>query len=307
MLYCPKHCIRIHAKTRTFVYYNGADRCSKAQAALRNIRFERDYFRDHILGNPSKAETHRICHETSEDAFTWNVFSRLAGAGLLSGLLSLLAGSSVNGEPELYLWGLKVQLQDPSKPQLFPALERAHCVFEKDIAKFRTEPDVMLYVPGELPMLVEAKLTSGNTVASGNVSGDVSGEKPKSREGILKRYNPKELPAGALLTPSSSGPFYGQLYRNLFFAIYMANELGVKWEVVNLVSKRRFGQQSKDVECQDPAQFIRALLPESSRNQFFVFTWEHLYADYVVKTTELRDLKDYMYDKSANGCRALAV
>src|SRR5260370_32910790 len=60
--YCPVHRIRIHAKT--FVYYNGPDKTSKRDAALRNIVFERDYFREHILGNAAKAETHRICHET---------------------------------------------------------------------------------------------------------------------------------------------------------------------------------------------------------------------------------------------------
>jgi hypothetical protein len=83
--YCPVHRIRIHEKT--FVYYNGVDKTSKRDAALRNILFERDYFKAHILGNASKAETHRICHETSEDALSWNVFSRLArGTGACPGM-----------------------------------------------------------------------------------------------------------------------------------------------------------------------------------------------------------------------------
>lgn len=101
MPYCPVHCIRIHAGTRTFVYYNGPDENSKRTAALRNILFERDFFKEHILGNAAKAETHRICHETSEDALTWNVFSRLASGGLLPTLLSKLTHSSLNNEPEL--------------------------------------------------------------------------------------------------------------------------------------------------------------------------------------------------------------
>src|SRR5450432_3026336 len=104
MPYCPVHRIRIHPGTRTFAYYNGPDKTSKRDAALRNILFERDYFREHILGNAAKAETHRICHETSEDALTWNVFSRLANDGMLSTLLSTLTGLSLKNEPELYLW-----------------------------------------------------------------------------------------------------------------------------------------------------------------------------------------------------------
>ena len=225
MPYCPVHRIRIHAGTRTFVYYNGPDETSKRNAALRNILFERNYFKEHILGNSAKAETHRICHETSEDALTWNVFSRLASGGFLPMLLSTFTHLSLKNEPELYLWGLKVRLHDSSAPSLFPALKSARGIFENGIAKFLTEPDIMLYVPGQLLVLVEAKFTSGNTIASTSATHDVADEKPKSREGILGRYTPTALPRDALLAPSSSGPFYSQLYRNLVFAIYMANKL----------------------------------------------------------------------------------
>src|SRR5437867_2890437 len=95
MPYCPVHCISIHAGSRTFVYYDGPDKDSKRNAALRNILFERDYFGKHILGNAAKAETHRICHETSEDALTWNVFSRLASGGFLPKVLSTLTHESL--------------------------------------------------------------------------------------------------------------------------------------------------------------------------------------------------------------------
>jgi len=307
MPYCPVHRIRIHAGTRTFVYYNGPDATSKRNAALRNILFERHYFKEHILGNAAKAETHRICHETSEDALTWNVFSRLASGGLLPMLLSKLSNVDVKSEPELYLWGLKVRLDDSSAPSLFPPLKNARSVFEKGIARFLTEPDIMLYVPGQLLVLVEAKFTSGNTIASASTTHDLTGEKPKSREGILGRYIPAALPHDALLVPSSSGPFYSQLYRCLVFAIHMANELGVRWGLVNLVGEGHFHQRKQKVEFQDPSQFIHALLPEKSRDQFLFYTWERLYADYVAKAAGLNDLAEYMYNKSANGVKALAV
>ena len=124
MDYCPVHHIRIHAKSRTFVYYGGPD------ATLRNILFERQYFKKHIIGNTAKAETHRIGHENSEDALTWNVFSRLARGGLLRKLLSKLSSLDVMCEPELYLWGLKINLDDLSSPSLFPPLVSARGVFE---------------------------------------------------------------------------------------------------------------------------------------------------------------------------------
>ena len=307
MPYCPDHRIRIHERTRTFVYYNGPDATPKRDAALRNILFERDYFNAHILGNAAKAETHRICHETSEDALTWNVFSRLASGGLLTTLLSTFTHLSVKNEPELFLWGLSVRLHDSSAPTPFPQLECAHNTFEKGIKRFQTEPDIMLYVPGQLLVLVEAKFTSGNTIASASTTHDRAGEKPKSRDGILRRYTPAALPHGALLAPSSSGALYSQLYRNLVFAIYMANKLDVRWGLVNLVCEGQSHQRQHKVEFQDPTQSIHALLPQKSRGQFLFYSWEQLYADHVAKATELKDLAEYMYNKSANGVKALAV
>ncbi len=305
--YCPVHRIRIHVGSRTFVYYNGTDRISKRDAALRNILFERQYFKEHILGNAAKAETHRICHETSEDALTWNVFSKLAGSGLLAMLLSKLVHLDVKNEPELYMWGLNVRLDHAAVPQLFDPLKNARHIFESGISRFLTEPDVMLYVPNQLLVLVEAKFTSGNTIASASPAYDSSGDKPKSRDGIVGRYTPAALPQGELLAPSSSGPFYSQLYRNLVFAIHMANELGVRWDLVNLVSEEQFNRRQHNVEFQDPSRFIQELLPEKSRDQFHFYSWERLYADHVAKTTGLNDLAEYMYNKSANGVKALAI
>lgn len=162
MDYCPVHRIRIHAGSRTFVYYNGPDAASKRDAALRNILFEHNYFEKYILGNAAKAESHRICHETSEDALTWNVFSTLARNGLLPNLLTTLTNKVAKTEPELYLWGLKIGLDDLNPPITFPALKDARNKFESEVSKFLTEPDIMLYVPGQLLVLIEAKFTSGS-------------------------------------------------------------------------------------------------------------------------------------------------
>lgn len=302
MDYCPVHRIRIHANSQTFAYYDTPD------AALRNILFERQYFKKHILDNQDKAETHRMGHETSEDALTWNVFSKLARSGSLSKLLSAFTHLDINGEPELYLWGLQIRLDDPSGPSQFPHLTSARNVFEKGIKRFLTEPDIMLHVPGQLLVLIEAKFTSGNTIVLANSDHDLEGEKPKSLEGILQRYNSDKLPEGSLLAPSHfPGPFYSQLYRNLVFAMWMANELKVKWGLISLVGEEQFRQRGKKVEFQDPTPFIHALLPEKSRDQFKFYSWEKLYTDLVMKNAELNGLAEYMHNKSANGAKALAV
>ena len=285
MPYCPAHRIRIHAGSRTFVYYNGEDSDSKRAAALRNILFETDYLDTHILGNKNKAESHRFCNETSEDALTWNVFSRLAAATALSPLLSKLTAPQQTMEPELYLWGLRINFRDSAAPQVFPAL----------------------YVPGQMLVVIEAKFTSGNTVAAVSATQDIEGDKPKSRAGILDRYSIADLPVGSLRTPPTSGPFYAQLYRNPVFAIFMAQELGVPWTLLSLVNGGRFSDQQRDARFRDPTPFIRAILPVNSGERFRFYSWEQLHADHVANSAELNDLADYMCDKSANGVRAFTV
>jgi hypothetical protein len=196
---CPDHGIEIH--TNTFIYTN----------PLRNIRFEHEFFEHHILYNSLKAETHRFGNENSEDALTWNVFAALARRRRLAALSRCLFQIDTNGEPKLYLWGLRVSLHDPLPPIPFDALCEAREFFEMDIKKFRTEPDIMMYAPKRFLMLVEAKFTSG--------------QKPRTPAGILNRYRADQLPPGSILTPTAEVPLFSQLYRNLVFAIWMAGKL----------------------------------------------------------------------------------
>ena len=307
MPFCPMHFIRIHSGSGTFVYYTGSDQESRRKAALRNILFENRYFADHILGNAVKAETHRICHETSEDALTWNVFSRLATAGVLRGLVSNLTNQDVKANPELYLWGLKCSLKESSTPLLFPPLAKAREVFEPDIRNYLTEPDIMLYVPGRILMCIEAKFTSGNPIATANREEDILGEKPASRAGILRRYTAAALPDGALLADAATTPFYSQLYRNVVFAMHMAEHLGVQWAVVSLVSEGQCQKQRQKPELQDPTPAMHALLPATSRKWFAAYSWERLYADHVANNPALADLAEYMSNKSAYCVKAFAV
>ena len=307
MPYCPIHRIRIHAGSRTFVYYDGEDANSKRVAALRNILFEKSYFDKYILGNKQKAETHRFCNETSEDALTWNVFSRLAREASLARLLSHQTAAQQNVEPELYQWGLRIDLRDQTAPEVLPALTHARERFERGIAKFLTEPDIMLYVPGRMLVVIEAKFTSGNSIATNSAAKDLVGQKPKSCSGILNRYSIPPLLGHTVRTSPTSEPFYSLLYRNLVYAIFMAQELGVPWTLLSLVTRSRFGENHRDAGFRDPTPFVRSVLPESSDGGFRLYSWEELYADHVANVPELNDLGNYIYDKSANGTRAFGV
>jgi hypothetical protein len=211
-LNCPNHEIEI--RYRTFVYKN----------PLRNIRFERDFFQRGIYNNPFKAENHRFGYENSEDALTWNVFAGLARRRRLAALAQRLSRIESNGEPELYLWGLRVSLDDPGIPKPFDALCEARNVFESDIVKYQTEPDIMMYAPGKFLVLIEAKFMSNNP-------------KSKTPAEILNRYRADRLPPDSLCVPTTETPLFSQLYRNLVFAIWMAAKLNVEWRLINLTRK----------------------------------------------------------------------
>jgi hypothetical protein len=289
---CPDHEIKISSKS--FVYKN----------PLHNIRFERDYFERAILNNENqlKAETHRLGNENSEDALTWNVFTALARRKRLAALSRCFSPVGTSDEPELYLWGLRVSLDGPVPEKQFDALCTARRVFESNIRKWHTEPDIMLYAPKRFLILVEAKFTSGNTIAKPGAK-DVPGEKPKSREGIIRRYNKADrLPTGSLLTPTKEAPLFSQLYRNLVFAIHMANQLNVQWGLVNLTSKRAYEEMSGKLTT-----FANAVLPPESRQRFVRYTWEQLFRDHVEGKDNLQELATYLRFKSANCGRAFDI
>lgn len=304
--YCPNHGLRIHPGTPTFVYYNGNSRKDKQKAVIRNIVNNKEYFGDYIFGNPLKAETHRICHELSEDALTWNVFSSLASQNKLDKALSFLVGRDISDvEPELYLWGLRIDFARKAPPEPFSPLLAARKVFEGDIKGFWTEPDLILLLPGELLLLAEIKFASQNDVAQ-NI--DVAkGVKPKSKSGTLRRYNTSLLPPGSLHTDGLQGPFYAQLYRNVVFAVFMANELDVDWHVSNLVSTTQWSNITPTDGVLDPTGFMQLLLGDSKALRFSFRTWEDLWLHCVKKDSDLLPLSEYMRHKSARMIRAFEL
>ena len=308
VLFCPRHALRIHSATRTFVYFNGTSVEDKKRAATRNLWFNAGYFVEHILGNAHKAESHRFCHETSEDALTWNVFSMLESTNCLGHVLRWMLPNMFSDPPtnvELYLWGLRVSAEEPPPNGQFVPLIHARKAFEKGIRRFHTEPDIMLLVPGRALVLVEAKFTSGNTIAA--KSGDADGEKPKTRAGILHRYSPTLLPQPTLLRDVAEGPFFTQLYRNLVFAVHMAAEIGTEWAFGNLTSKRQTGLRASRTEYTDPKAFVLSLLPPDMHDRFVQPTWEALEAAVIRPRNSLGDLAEYLRYKSAHCEEAFAI
>ena len=150
--WCPEHRIKLHSNT--FAYWNACN--DGDDARLRNFIVRTDLAPNIALKEGMKAEGHRLGHEMSEDALSWNVFVSLAEAGQLREVVKFLTGHELRGTPDLYLWGRRID--SPSGiPKLYEPLRRVRTKLEGGIRAFHTEPDIMLVAEGELLVCIEAK------------------------------------------------------------------------------------------------------------------------------------------------------
>ncbi len=152
--FCPEHHLRTAPSGPTYVFRKGEKH--------RNILLRQDALKAH-----PKWKDHRLGSETSEDALTWNVFVGLKSLGALRPAVGLLAGVVPSAEPRLILWGHEVP-REGSKVVPWAPLGDPHRALEPRHQQ-KTEPDVILHVPGELLVVVEAKFGSSNpTLAERN-------------------------------------------------------------------------------------------------------------------------------------------
>jgi hypothetical protein len=299
--FCPKHGIRLHSNT--FVYWNGIDH--QDEARLRNFRVRADLAREIALGSGQKAESHRLGYEMSEDALSWNVFVSLAEARKLRHAVRFLTGRSVDEEPDLYLWGKLIDVRG-GKRMRFGPLDAVRARLERDIERFKTEPDVMLVLDRQLLVCIEAKFSSGNPIAHEGRGEEGQKQKPVDRAGLLKRYFDQATAATKrIIDRDAIGEvFHSQLFRNVVFASEMAN--GSDWHVVNLVSKTQWKDEndSKGYSFADPEPYVRSYLHENHRQCFRYKTWEELHRTLVKDDPDLGPLHTYLCSKSAHYRRA---
>ena len=263
--FCPKHDISMSTKP-TYIY--------------------RDKTRNFIIGKDiprriSKVENWRLGFETSEDAVSWNVFVSLYAVGGLAEAFEKLTGTMPTGEPELYLWGNRIDAEfDP-----WEKLTEVRKKLENGV-KIPTEPDIILRVPGQAIVLIEAKFGSSNpTLAS-----------KKSRFGsvtkFLNDYRCKESAADPLnrkwILEQKDGQILEQLSRNAIFAHWLALE-GEQPFVINLVRQA----------AQNDEQLFRQHLAETAV-QFHVRRWEDLYGLSVIQSEKASVLRCYLKNKTLN-------
>jgi hypothetical protein len=296
--FCPKHGIRLHS--RTFVYWNGE--VCRDQARLRNFQIRPDLARNVALGSVGKAESHRLGYEMSEDALSWNVFVGLAEAGMLRQAIKVLCDRDVTVEPNLYLWGELVDVRGGRRQRFLP-LDAVRNRLEPDINGFKTEPDIMLVVEGQIIVCIEAKFGSGNTVAfDGTVK---KGEKPVGRQALLARYLPEVFGKQFINRDAIGEQFHSQLFRNIVFASAMAD--GKDWHVVNLVSRTQAGKTSKRSDFGDPCEYVRSYLDDDHKQCFTFRTWEALHGALFKDLSRLTQLDSYFRSKSAHYRQAFTL
>jgi hypothetical protein len=304
--FCPEHGIRIHKSG--FVYYNGLTSNDLITATKRNLMFHPQYYIDNFLSKPSKAESHRLCYETSEDALTYNVFAELFSKhNELGKLLRHISKDSLPETPELYLWGQRLDLSKGVSP--YQPLCEVRRQLEPDIRGFPTEPDIMLVVPNKVLVCIEAKFGSKNPIAEERkVSVD---QKPKSRTDLIDRYCTRNsIVQWEEIFTFDKMPtrFHEQLFRNLVFAASMAKIAGIEeWYVLNLRSQHVMNLKKAQPESMPVIRSVHSILTPSHKKRFLHMTWEDLYNICVKDNPALHNLAWYMKNKTLNCHRAFNI
>jgi hypothetical protein len=229
----------------------------------------------------SKVEKWRLGFETSEDALSWNVFVGLYALKALAETFETLTGTIAGEEPRLYLWGNRVDMDFVPWSKLY----EVRTELEKDMA-IPTEPDIMLRIPGQAIVLIEAKFGSPNSTLAGK----------RSRFGsvteFLKRYRRKKGAADPLnrgwISDQASDRILEQLCRNAVFAHWLASEREQPF-VINLVRRA----------AKDDEHLFRRHLSDNGV-QFHVRRWEELCGLPVTRGKQASVLRGYLEDKTLN-------
>lgn len=263
--FCTKHGISVSTKP-TYIYRN----------TERNFIIGMD-----ILKSVSKVERWRLGFESSEDAVSWNVFVSLYALKGLAEAFEALTGMVPLREPELYLWGNRIDADCTPWPDLC----EVRAALEKGMA-IPTEPDIMLRVPGQAIALIEAKFGSPNSSLS----------KKKGRFGsvieFLGRYRCKEGADDPLnrkwISAQEDERILEQLCRNAVFAHWLASEREQPF-VINLVKRAASNDE----------QLFRQHLSENVV-RFHVRAWEDICGLSAIQREQASILRRYLENKTLN-------
>ncbi len=235
-----------------------------------------------LLGQlAGKAETWRLGNENSEDALSFNVFRSLQEAGALRDAARLFTGADVTTEPELTVWGRRL---DRASTHPVPELQAALAELETWPGQ-KTEPDIILHVPRWGWIFVEAKLASPTSTLRAT---------PEKLKGWGTIYGGSGIFDLDVVTAADPAAFPEQLLRNVALAHRVAGQ--ERAAVVALV-REVYGPS---VEAWAAGYIADDSILTGSA------TWEQLYG-LTHAREELAGLRGYMADKSVNLRPAFAL
>ena len=275
-LFCPQHGISV-STSPTYVFKDSS----------RNFIVGRE-----LVSQMKKVEKWRLGNENSEDALSWNVFVGLYALGGLAQAFEKLTGFAPKCTPELHLWG---NLIDGECNHSCDLLKTPREELEKDIGRLKTEPDIILRVPGQAIVLIEAKCGSPNGVFA----------KTKERFGRIKdflnRYRCRDGAPDPLnrewIKTQDPKNILEQLCRNVVFAQRLAAE-GEMSMVINLVTRSAIKKEARN----DEDHFRKHLFGETV--YFHRRTWEDLKALPVIQSQPASVLRRYLENKTINLSKA---
>jgi hypothetical protein len=263
--YCSRHSISI-SSSPAYVYKQLTDNLIVGREAYRQIT--------------EKVDPRRLNSESSEDSVSWNVFVSLLAIGGLGAVYKNITGVYPSEEPHLYLWGNRI---GSGRPEFWDLLRREQHALEPDKV-IRTEPDIILHLPGEALIFIEAKFGSPNSLF----------EKKEKRVGPISTYFLPYKPLVGKRDPLNRKWLCGQtvgvleqLCRNAVLGQRLAKD-PEQFYLVNLV---RDGQEI-DVE----ERLAQHLTPETVKPRRI--TWEQLYSLIPKKSADGAILRQYMENKT---------
>jgi hypothetical protein len=251
---------------------------------LDNFIAGRELVNDALDGTWGKAETHRLGHENSEDAVTWNVFRSLQEAGELRRAVSVLGGFEATLEPKLYLWGRHIGADRTSE---WPRLAGARNEIEPWGGQ-QTEPDCIIHIPGQAWLFVEAKFGSGTATKRDNAA----------KTAWLDRYDVSCPGVFDRTAISDMEPrhFPEQLLRNVALALRVHQPQERVIVVALTRASDRAAGHTRAQQCLDRS--VDAMVRRAN--------WEDIYAA-LDDQPSLEALKRYFESKSYRLRRAFAV
>lgn len=277
---CPDHGV--------FCHHSSGGVTLSYRDPRRNLLTDQALFMRRVRGNPHKVESHRFGLLNSEDACSWGIFRSLQNAGLLHVLAGAITGTTPTKEPLLWLWGLSSH-DDRFEP--WPLLHQARLRFEIDklpVNRPLSEMDIALHVPGELLLVIEAKVLAPNPSAAWGAPRAT----PQSltAEEVLHLYDGPEIRLIDRERVQAAGRLHTQLYRYLILADFMSScdGPGTKPFLANLV---RHGHEH------DAAHAMFETLKPEFKDRFARITWEQIYHLTAPYWPLVSDLRQYMLSK----------